>query len=69
MNLALQRRRYFIAMTVTVGAIVVAMAAAIGLFGFLLGWAIWVFVGAILTSFASHGWLMWGLLRDKAGAL
>jgi hypothetical protein len=66
MNLALQRRRFFTAMTINVVALIAAMIAAVGLFGLHLAWAIWPFVGAILIGFASHGWLMWGLWRDKA---
>lgn len=65
MNLALQRRRFGIAMTVTVVALVLAMMAAAGFFAFHVGWAIWVFVAAILAGFGSHGWLMLGVLRDK----
>jgi hypothetical protein len=66
MNLALHRRRFFIAMTITVIALVIAMVAAVGFLGFHLAWAIWLFAAAILTGFASHGWLMLGVLRDKA---
>ena len=66
MDLARQRRRFFAAMTVTAAALIVALAAAVGLFGLRLAWAVWVFAAAILVGFASHGWLMWGLWRDKA---
>jgi len=66
MSLALQRRRFVIAMGITVAALVAAMVAAIGLFGFHLAWAIWPFALAILAGFASHGWLMLGVLRDKS---
>jgi hypothetical protein len=65
MNLALLRRRFYVAMTVMILSLVVALAAAIALFGFHAGWALWVFVAAILAGFASHGWLMLGVLRDK----
>jgi len=67
LNLARHRRRFFVAMSITVVTLVAAMIAAVALFGFHVGWAIWLFAGAILTGFASHGWLMWGVLRDKAG--
>jgi len=66
MNLALQRRRFFIAMTITVVALIVAMAAVVAMFGFHAGWALWLFAGAILVGFGSHGWLMLGLARDRA---
>ena len=66
MNLALQRRRLFIAMAITAGALIVALIAIVGSLGFHIGWMIWVFVAAILAGFASHGWLMLGVLRDRA---
>jgi phosphatidylserine synthase len=66
MNLALQRRRLFIAMAVTAGALIVALIAIVASLGFHVGWAIWVFVAAILVGFGSHGWLMLGVLREKA---
>jgi uncharacterized membrane protein YdbT with pleckstrin-like domain len=66
MDLALQRRRFFIAMAITVAALVVALAAAVGMFGLHLAWAIWVFAAALLVGFASHAWLMLGLFRDRA---
>ena len=52
-------------MSITVVALIAAMLAAIGLFGFHLAWAIWPFLLAILAGFASHAWLMLGVLRDK----
>jgi hypothetical protein len=67
-DLALQRRRFFLAMTVTVVALIVAMAAAVAMFGFHAGWALWVFAAAILVGFGSHVWLMLGLVRDKAAS-
>ena len=66
MNLALQRRRLIIAMTVTVVALFAAMAAVVATFAFHLAWGMWLFVGAILLGFASHGWLMLGVLREKS---
>jgi hypothetical protein len=63
-DLALQRRRFKAAMTVTAGALVVALIAAACAFGLHIGWTIWVFALAILTGFGSHGWLMLGVLRD-----
>ena len=66
MDLALHRRRFFWAMTVTVVGLVLAMIAAIGLFGFHLAWMMWVFAAAILAGFVSHGWLMLGVMRDRA---
>jgi Na+/H+-dicarboxylate symporter len=66
MNLALQRRRLVIAMTVTVAALVVAMAAIVATFGFHQAWGMWLFAGAILFGFASHGWLVLGVMREKS---
>jgi hypothetical protein len=66
MDLALQRRRFFITMSVTTAALFVAGIAAAFAFGLHVTWAIWVFGAAILIGFASHGWLMLGLFRDRA---
>ena len=66
MDLALQRRRFIVAMTITVVALIVAMIAALAMLGLHQGWAMWVFAGAILVGFGSHGWLMLGVLRDKS---
>ena len=66
MDLALHRRRFVVAMTITVVALVAAMISAVALLAFHLAWAFWVFAGAILVGFASHGWLMLGVLRDKS---
>ncbi len=66
MDLALQRRRLYMVMGVTGAAILVALVACIGMFKMHLAWAIWPFAIALLIGFASHGWLMLGLMRDKA---
>ena len=65
MNLALQRRRLFVTLAITVGALIVALAGVVASLGFHLVWGMWVFAAAILTGFASHGWLMLGVLREK----
>jgi hypothetical protein len=52
-------------MTITVVALIGAMVAAIALFGFHLAWAIWPVLLSILAGFASHVWLMLGVMRDK----
>jgi hypothetical protein len=38
----------------------------VALFVFHMSWALWVFAAAILAGFGSHGWLMLGLMREKA---
>jgi hypothetical protein len=65
-NLARQRRRLYIAMAITGAALVVALTAAVGLLVLHQPWAIWPFSLALLIGFGSHGWLMLGVLRDKA---
>jgi hypothetical protein len=64
--LALQRRRFFIAMTITVVTLILAMIAFVGAFAFHVGWMLWVFAASILAGFVSHGWLMIGVLRDRS---
>jgi hypothetical protein len=65
LDLALQRRRLQIAMTVTAVALIVALIAAACAFGLHVRWMIWVFLVAILAGFGSHGWLILGVLREK----
>ena len=65
MNIALQRRRLVIALIVTGACLVVALGAVVGVFAFHIGWMMWVFAAALLSGFASHGWLMLGVARDK----
>ncbi len=65
MNVDLLRRRFYVAMTIVAVTIVTALVSLVAFFGLHAAWGIWVFVAAILTGFASHGWLMLGVLRDK----
>ena len=64
MNLARQRRRLWIALIATGLCLLVALAAIIGVFAFHVGWMLWLFGAALIAGFASHGWLMWGFLRE-----
>jgi hypothetical protein len=54
-----------IAMSITIGALVVAMIAVMALFVFHAAWSMWLFGAAILVGFGSHVWLMLGVLREK----
>jgi hypothetical protein len=65
MDIALQRRRLFIALGVTAVALVVAMAAVVATFAFHAAWGMWLFVAAILLGFGSHGWLILGVARER----
>jgi hypothetical protein len=64
-NLALQRRRLFITLAITAGALIVALVGVVASMGFHLAWGMWLFAAAILTGFGSHGWLMLGVAREK----
>ena len=66
MDLALQRRRLFITLAVTAGALIAALVGVIASFGLHLGWGVWLFALAMLVGFGSHGWLMLGVLREKS---
>ena len=66
MDLALQRRRLIVTLGITAAALVLALIAIVATFGFHQTWGMWVFGGAMLAGFASHGWLMLGVLREKA---
>jgi len=65
MNVALQRRRLWIALGVTAAALIVALAAIVASFGFHQPWGMWLFAAAILVGFGSHGWLMLGVAREQ----
>lgn len=65
MNIALQRRRLWIALGVTAAAVLVALGAATAAFGFHASWGLPVFVAAMLVGFGSHGWLILGVLRER----
>ncbi len=65
MNIALQRRRLYIALAVTAVALVIAMAAVVATFGFHAAWGMWLFLAAILVGFGSHGWLILGVARER----
>jgi len=65
MDVSLQRRRLFVVLAITAGALVVALGGIVASLGLHLAWGMWLFVAAILTGFASHGWLILGVARDK----
>jgi hypothetical protein len=65
MDLPLQRRRLYVTLGITAAALILALIAVVGTFGFHQAWGMWVFGGAMLAGFASHGWLMLGVLREK----
>jgi hypothetical protein len=65
MDLALQRRRLYVTLGITAAALVLALIAVVASFGFHQTWGMWLFGGAIVAGFASHGWLMLGVLREK----
>ncbi len=65
MNLDLQRRRLIVTMAITAAALIVALVAVVATFGFHQAWGAWLFAAAIVAGFASHGWLMLGVLREK----
>jgi hypothetical protein len=66
MDLALQRRRLYITLAATTISLIVALVAVIASFGFHQPWGMWLFAAAIVAGFASHGWLMLGVLREKS---
>ena len=65
MDVALQRRRLFIALGVTAAALVVALAAIVASFAFRAPWGLWLFAAAILVGFGSHAWLIVGVARER----
>jgi hypothetical protein len=65
MNVALQRRRLFIALGVTAVALILALAAIVASFAFHAAWGLWLFAAAMLVGFGSHGWLILGVARER----
>jgi phosphatidylserine synthase len=64
MDIPRQKRRLAIALAITGVCLAVALAAIVGSFSYHIGWMLWVFGAAMLAGFASHGWLMWGVMRE-----
>jgi hypothetical protein len=65
MNVALQKRRLWIALGVTGGAVLVALVAVTASFAYHAPWGLWLFAAAILVGFGSHAWLIVGVARDR----
>ena len=65
MDLALQRRRLWITLAITAGALIVALVGFAAMLSAHARWGVWLFGAAIVVGFASHGWLMLGVLREK----
>ena len=65
MNVALQRRRLFIALGVTAVALIVAAIAIAASFAFHAAWGMWLFVAAMVAGFGSHAWLILGVARER----
>ena len=65
MNVALQRRRLFIALGITAVALILALAAIVASFAFHAAWGLWLFGAAMLVGFGSHGWLILGVARER----
>jgi hypothetical protein len=58
-----QRRRLAVMLGVNGLCLVVAAAAALAAFGWHMVWPVYVFVGALVTGFGAHVWLMLGLAQ------
>jgi hypothetical protein len=65
MDVALQRRRLFIALGATAVALIVAAVAIAASFAFHAAWGMWLFVAAIVGGFGSHAWLILGVARER----
>ena len=65
MDIALQRRRLYIALGATAVALIVAAIAIAASFAFHAAWGMWLFVAAIAVGFGSHAWLILGVARDR----
>jgi hypothetical protein len=66
-DLAALRKRRMVMMVVNVLAAATALAAVVGYFKFQLGWALFVFVGALLVGFGAQVWFIAGMRRQNGG--
>jgi hypothetical protein len=66
-DLAQAKRRMMIMIAIDGVAFVVAMAAAIGAFGYHLAWLTPVFIGALLIGFGAQFWFIAGFRRANKG--
>ncbi len=62
-DVSVQRRRLATMLAINLVCLLIAAAAAIGLFAYHLGWSAFVFAAAMLAGFGAHLWLMLGLAR------
>ena len=58
-----QRRRLTAMLAVNLVCLLIAVAAAVGVFAYHVMGLIFVFVAALLAGFAAHVWLMLGLAQ------
>jgi hypothetical protein len=68
LDIATLKRRRAVMMTVNVLAALAALAAAVGYFKFALGWALIVFVAALLVGFGAQIWFIAGFRGPGKGA-
>jgi hypothetical protein len=68
LDVAQVKKRRAVMMTVNVLAVLAALAALVGYFKFALGWALVVFVVALLVGFGAQIWFIAGLRGPRKGA-
>lgn len=68
LDVATVKKRRTVMMTVNVLAALIALGAVAAYFKLALGWALFVFVGALLVGFGAQIWFIAGLKGPGKGA-
>jgi hypothetical protein len=66
-DLAALKKRRTVMMVVNAVAAVAALCGVVLYFKFALGWALFVFIGALLVGFGAQVWFIAGLRRSNGG--
>ena len=64
-DVARQRRRLIIMLTIDAVCVVVALAAIAASFALHQRWLLWLFAAATLAGFAAQGWLIAGIAERR----
>jgi hypothetical protein len=68
LDVAQVKKRRAVMMAVNAFAVLAALAALVGYFKFALGWALIVFVAALIVGFGAQIWFIAGLRGPGKGA-
>ena len=64
LDVAAQKRRMIVAVTVDAVCVLVAAGALVGVFAYDISWMMVIFICAIIVGFLAQVWLILGMLRS-----